>query len=74
MDDTTGLIQDAVDLLRDYMGESVAKLYQDFYKKQESKIVVASVSELFDEMFGSEKAAILLEGFVIKYGAKGIGL
>jgi hypothetical protein len=48
--------QKAVLIIKDYLGESTAQLYKNFYENKEELIILASIKELLIEFLGDEQA------------------
>lgn len=48
--------QKAVLIIKEYLGESTAQLYNDFYANKEESIILDSIKELLAEFLGDEPA------------------
>lgn len=51
----------AIEIIKNYIGDTTAQLYVDFYKKQEEAMVIASLSELLEEYVGTDQASEILK-------------
>lgn len=50
----------ALGVIKDYLGDMTARVYADFYQKQDAQVVLDSVHELLEEYVGSARAAEIL--------------
>ena len=61
MSNTAGNVKTkAIEIIKDYMGDATARMYQDFYQEQEDHAVIASLTELLNEYMGSSKTKEIL--------------
>lgn len=66
------MVEDAVILLRDYLGSEVALNYDAFYRQQNTENIILSLGALFTDLLGEKKASQLLSKFIKKHGLKGV--
>ncbi len=51
----------AIEIIKNYIGDTTAQLYVDFYQKQDDAMVMASLSELLEEYVGPDQASEILK-------------
>lgn len=52
--------QKALILISEYLGKYTSDIYQNFYQDKDDQIILASVSELLEEVVGASKASQLI--------------
>lgn len=50
------VLESALKIISDNLGDYTAQLYKDFYNSQEPEIIIISVSELMTDMLGAQNA------------------
>lgn len=55
------IIEAALKIIRDNLGDYTANLYKDFYADKEVPTIIDSVSQLMEEIVGEQNSKIIIQ-------------